>query len=937
MGESAGNVILEEILKAVIALAANEISIARAFQGELTKLTRSISIVQGFIEDAAEKQVATAENSHSVNAWIKSLTDIAYRARDTFEELDYEKLRRDIEIRGRILGMVRNFFSLKNPVVFHQRMARKIMDLNVSLADIQKDATDLGLQSRLVEMSTDNTQALRDRETQSSVDNSTIVGRDTEVSEIVRFLTITSTSTNQTHLRVYAVIGMPGLGKTTVAQQVFNNKLIKQYFDFKTWLCISHDFDVKTILINMLKDLGVRKTDEDSLELMAQSLEKKLQGKRYFLVLDDVWNGDRAKWESLRTNLLRGSNVGNGISILVTTRSGEVASVMGANDRVELRKLTDNECWSIFKEKAFENMMMTRDMEEIGTDLARKCHGVPLAAKVLGGLMQSKQQIEQWLSVQADEIWESPDAINGVLPALRISYDHLSPQQLKQCFAYCSTFVEDHVFEREKLVQCWMAEGFLVPPTGSSSMEMEEVGNVYFSTLLLNSLFQDVKRNMFGEIVDCKMHDLVHNLARRVYTPNATPKRRTMDATDSNWIDDKAPVTTKCLHYLGVHPIYTLEKLSAPMRELKHLRYVEITDSYFEESLPKVIVKLYYLQTLRLKDCHGFEKLWKDLRKLINLRHLCIDNCSNGLLENNMPIHMGRLSCLQTLPFFVVGSERGCGIDELGSLNKLGGELTIYHLEKVTNGDQARMARIGEKQKLKKLKLRWSGSTANDKQVLEGLEPHRNLKSLSVENYQGGEFPSWAVKMARLDRLVEIQLNKCCKCEKVPMLGHLPSLQFLEIIGLEKVKSIGGRGGSDDFYADMETKTAAAFPALRKFKLEDMSSLEKWHEFESDNDLEKLKQEKEFTIRAFPCLKELVVKNCPDLATFPSHVRIGHFTNLEKLEIDGIKSCPQIWTIIRKLNSLTSLYIWDVEQMPAGALPLAEIKENNKNLTFMRV
>jgi hypothetical protein len=238
-----------------------------------------------------------------------------------------------------------------------------------------------------------------------------------------------------------------------------------------------------------------------------------LQGKRYLLILDDVWNEDSEKWDSLRSCLL-GINQNNGNNIIVTTRSNKVAQIMETIPRHELKKLSEDECWFIFKKKAFANerIPLTPDLEAIGRKIAKRCGGVPLAARVLGGMMCFKEDKSEWLSIQNSKTWDSMDDNNGVFPILKLSFDHLPTPSLKQCFAYCSIFPKDFVIEKKLLVQHWMAEGFLQPSQRNFST-MEDIGNKYFDFLLANSLFQDLKKDFYGDIRSCKMHDLVHDLA----------------------------------------------------------------------------------------------------------------------------------------------------------------------------------------------------------------------------------------------------------------------------------------------------------------------------------------------------------------------------------------------------------------------------------------
>ena len=222
-----------------------------------------------------------------------------------------------------------------------------------------------------------------------------------------------------------------------------------------------------------------------------------MEGGRYLLVLDDVWNEESLKWDSLITCLLGiTSNIGN--NIIVTTRSENVGAIMGALSQCHLEKLSDDECWSIIKKKVSPNerVLITLELEAIGRVIAKKCGGVPLAVKVLGGLMCRQIDTNKWLTIQDKEIWNSPHGSNEMLPILKLSYDHLPSSSLKQCFVYCSIFPKNYEINKEELIQLWMAEGFL-QPFQRSNLVMEDIGNMHFDILLANSLFQDVEKDVY--------------------------------------------------------------------------------------------------------------------------------------------------------------------------------------------------------------------------------------------------------------------------------------------------------------------------------------------------------------------------------------------------------------------------------------------------------
>lgn len=225
---------------------------------------------------------------------------------------------------------------------------------------------------------------------------------------------------------------------------------------------MSTNFDVKRILTKILESITKKVCRMDNLDSILQILQFKMKKKKYLLILDDVWNTDYSKWNRLKYCLfLINTNTGN--KIMVTTCSNVVASVMELQFKHHLEKLSEDDCWSIFKGRAFadDGASITEEFFAIGKDIVKKCGGVPLATKVLGCLMRSEKAKNEWLEIQNSEIWNLPDDEIEILPVLKLSFDHLSSPFLKKCFANCSILPKDFKIEKENLVQVWMAQGFL--------------------------------------------------------------------------------------------------------------------------------------------------------------------------------------------------------------------------------------------------------------------------------------------------------------------------------------------------------------------------------------------------------------------------------------------------------------------------------------------
>ncbi|CAL8991940.1 unnamed protein product [Prunus brigantina] len=445
----------EVILTKLTDRAFHEISVALGYEAELRELNESLSILQDFLGDAAEK---AQDGGKAVERWVKKLKDIADEAEDVFEELNYERLRGEVEPHNGRGKQILNLFSTSNPLFSPQNenMAHRIKKINASMEELKKDAAFVGLIAIAKKKDATPQRIREDRETNAFIGkDEIIIGRKDAVSDIVT--TLTNSNMNQEDLSVMAIAGMPGLGKTTLAKSVYNEGAIDVYFNQKLWVCVSNTFNVNSILTAMLELLS-EMVAATSQQALLTHLRKKLSGKRYFLVLDDVWNEESEKWESLMSCLSK-LNSAPGSKIIVTTRSGRVASLTETLPRPELKLLSTDECWSILKHAACSD----GSLERIGREIAKKCEGLPLMAQVLGGILRSKKTPAEWSEVKDNRIWDLPKTEDRIMSVLKLSFDNLESPALKQCFSYCSVFKKDAVMERDDLIQLWMAQGFLHP------------------------------------------------------------------------------------------------------------------------------------------------------------------------------------------------------------------------------------------------------------------------------------------------------------------------------------------------------------------------------------------------------------------------------------------------------------------------------------------
>ncbi|GKV18591.1 hypothetical protein SLEP1_g28951 [Rubroshorea leprosula] len=654
-----------------------------------------------------------------------------------------------------------------------------------------------------------------------------------------------------------------------------------------------------------------------------------------------------------------GKNVGS--RVLVTTRSEKVASIMGtlSEHKHHLEKLTDEDCWSIIKQRAFVGSSFPPELERIGRDIASKCRGLALVANVIGRSLCNNRKKDDWLSIKDNsEEWGSVEEANGVLRVLQLSFNRLPTPALKQCFAFSSIFPKDSVMEKEMLIQLWMAEGFL-QPLSERYMEMEDIGDRYFNALSSYSLFQDVERDSYGSIIACKMHDLVHDLAQFVsksqtlILEDGSGRNNPADIRHLNVISDKGMAATKFgdatkkLHTLfsqvdvfhsmsmNLRKVRVLsfcganiDQLPAFLGKMKHLRFLDVSRTKIKE-LPKFITKFYHLQTFRFMDCNYLKGPLEGIWELGHLRHIYFND------EELMPARIGGLTCLKTLQLFVVGRQKGRQIEELRCLSQLRGKLKICNLHMVKDRDEAMGARLSEKATIQELHLVFGWKSygsedrcKHDEDILEGLQPHSNLKGLIVEYYCGKSCSSWMLEIEnsmseRVNFLKNLMFMAFYEC---PLLKSIPSLSLsdeakVEIKNCKNLKSITYLSLQKLIIVKCEELVEVgvgpvAMKSLKEVHIESCGKLENLSMISKLQSLEVLELQQCTELRMIgddarftsTCLQELNIQNCHSLMSMPS---VDGLSSLQKIEIGYCEQLKSIGEDLSIATCLKELTVWE--------------------------
>ncbi|XP_024038772.1 putative disease resistance RPP13-like protein 1 [Citrus clementina] len=933
------SIIGEAILTASVDLLVNKLAsegilfFARQEQikADLMKWANMLEMIKAVLDDAEEKKTT----NQFVKKWLGKLQNLAYDVEDLLDEFQTEAFRRKLLLgngdpaaaqdqpsssrtrKSKFRKLIPTCCTTFTPqsIQFDYALMSKIKEINDRFQEIVTQKDSLGLN---VSSAGGSKKASQRLETTSLVTGANVYGRETEKKDVVELL-LRDDLSNDGGFSVIPIIGMGGLGKTTLAQLVYNDKRVQDHFDPKAWTCVSEDFDVKGLTKTILRSVTKQTIDDSDLNLLQEELKKKLSQKKFLLVLDDVWNENYNDWVRLSRPFEAGAK---GSKIIVTTRNQEVADIMGTASAYQLKKLSIDDCLAVF---AQHSLASDKLLEEIGKKIVAKCDGLPLAAQTLGGLLRGKDDRCDWERVHSTKIWELQEERCDIMPALRVSYYYLSAP-LKQCFAYCSLFPKDYEFEEGEIILLWSAVGFL--DHGESGNPSEDLGRKFFQELRGRSFFQQSSNSISRFF----MHDLINDLARWAagetyftleYTSEVNKQQcfsrnlrhlsyirgdfdgvqRFEKLYDIQHLRTFLPVMLHGRHGVLARSIllmlfklqslrvfslrgYCITELPDSVGDLRYLRHLNLSGTEIK-TLPESVSKLYNLHTLLLEGCRRLKKLCADMGNLIKLHHL--NNSNTDSLEE-MPLGIGKLTCLQTLGNFAVGKDNGSGLRELKSLIHLHGTLKISKLENVKDVGDAKEARLDGKKNLRELWLHWTcstdGSSSREAEtemgVLDMLKPHKNLEQFGICGYGGTKFPTWLGDSSFLN-LVTLNFEDCGMCTALPSVGQLPSLKHLTVHGMSRVKRLGS-----EFYGD---DSPIPFPCLETLRFEDMQEWEDWIPLRSGQGVE-----------GFPKLRELHILRCFKLrGTFPEC--------LPALQMLVIYRCEEFSVSVTSLPALCKLVI----------------------------
>ncbi|CAI9108504.1 OLC1v1008103C1 [Oldenlandia corymbosa var. corymbosa] len=672
-------------------------------------------------------------------------------------------------------------------------------------------------------------------------------------------------------LQIVSIVGMAGLGKTTIAKKVYHDPSTTYNFERRAWCCVSQSYNLREMFLDILTDVtGVdaRQSDYESTDDdLALKLRRSLRQLRYLIVLDDIWNMEA--WECLKPSF---PDDKKGSRIIFTSRIQNLvwqAELINCSVH-SLRSLSDRESWELFHRKLchYHGSPLDEEQSKLGKSIVKNCKGLPLSVVLVAGILAG-QDIESWKQIECST--SSKFVSEGCMDVLELSYNHL-PNHLKPCLLYVGGFPEDTVIKAQKLMSLWIAEG-LVPRSDNKSISLYKVAEDYLSDLSSRSLVIPEKRSFNGSIKVCRVHDLIHDLC--------LVKSRKDNFLQPVQDNDIISVSHSALNPLNYESYYRLcisaewtkfinAKPAGPLaRSLVALRGDE---KWKIVSCASDIFHTFRLLNVLDLECVKIDGPFpKEVTLMVNLRYLAIYCVASELPSSianlwNLEILIllkGSSDGLFSLPRTFVGMKSlryisipwvllsdGLEDHEHSQLEHL--EMFSMLYAKTANQLKFFLRRLP---RLRKLKCDLFFFFEDDQFL--GLSRLTQLESLDVkgpgslsdskkwDHFPVLDFPGSLRKLS-LQRFL-------LPWSAMSTIGQLPNL---EVLKLNNEAFSGGRWDVED----------GAFLKLKYLQLNTL-------DFE------------EWTVQddPFPCLEQLIVKRCPRLHGIPPD--LGNITTLKKIKM----------------------------------------------------
>ncbi|KAK6123353.1 hypothetical protein DH2020_042904 [Rehmannia glutinosa] len=689
-----------------------------------------------------------------------------------------------------------------------------------------------------------------------------MVGFDDELIQLMDILSGQQLS----HRQIIPITGMGGIGKTTLAQNVYENSVIVQYFDIRAWATVAQK-NTREILLDLLSfQLGKQENNEmgqKSEDQLGQQLYKSLYGRRYLIILDDMWS--IMDWDNIKMFIPINDN---GSRIVVTTRESNVALHFGSS-YFTMRFLDEDKSWNLFCEKAFAQQGCPPELEKIGMEIVKKCKGLPLSLVVIGGLLKKSPRTQEFWETTAKDIKSilNSKADDQCLNLLSLSYSHL-PVHLKPCFLYMGVFPEDHDIRVSRLIKLWVAEGFIKP---NKAQSLDEIAKGYLKDLIDRNLILARTLRSNGKLKTCTIHDLLRDLSLKLAEKenflsvtrvfDHTP--RPIDGARRIVFHESIPLEYHTQVFHGLQSSSLARSLiykegPLPLRYFKLLRVLNLID--ISNDIPEAIFQQINLRYLAY-ELFPISKLPSSIFLLWNIQTLIIKNVYYRVYAPAEIWEMSQLRHLEIDGFYLPDPSCDMVIDKHN-------DFVLRNLETLLKVVDFRLTEEVCKRipNVKKLSVLYDDLSWKETKLCNLGRLHKlvSLECSVFRHPNQGDLLRNIILPSSLQKLI---LRKCClHWEDLSVIGSLPHLEVLKL-------------DWDSVTGSEWNPVEGQFLRLEFLKIHNCDGLTYWNADRSH----------------FPVLRNLVLEELPKLKEIP--LGIGEIPTLQVISLTNCSESAAISTI----------------------------------------
>ncbi|XP_050246316.1 disease resistance protein RPM1-like isoform X9 [Quercus robur] len=885
MAESAINLAKDYLAPLLV----QEAKLLVGIHNKVESIQSELEFIQSFLKDA-DLKAEKGDTSSVTQTWVKNVRETAYHIEDVIDEYLFHFAKYP-QTQRRVYRIPLKIFQCVANLKPRHVITSKIQDINDELKALRERGERFGFNNlEQGGLSNDARQPRCDlwndpREASLFIADDELVGIEGPKDKLIKLLV-----NGPSNLMVISVVGIGGLGKTTLVKKVYENEQVTLPFHCSAWITVSQSYKMEEILRKMIKDFykarkGIPPREIDTMErtMLIQELRQFLLELRYVVVFDDVW--DMSFWRIVQLAL---PDKNKGSRIVITTRDESVVPSDKQSPFYHVYKLSHlslEKAQELFCKKVFqcEGRICPRELNESSNSIIKRCGGLPLAIVTIGGLLSTKQKVEsEWikfLDSLTSELESNPQ-LQDITKILSLSYIDL-PYNLKACFLYFGMFPEDYFINSAKLIRLWIAEGFVKEMSGKT---LEDIAQDYLNQLIHRCLVQVARIDFNGRTRSCRVHDMLHGfiltkskelsfhwvsiqnclrverIARRlsIQTNVNTPLQSiTSSQTRSILILglDEVPNSFLMTCFSNFKLMKVMDFEGAPIDcipkevgSLFHLRYLSLRDTEVQ-MLPKSIGKLLNLETLDLKRSLVSE-LPAEISGLLKLRYLVAYNYNGDTKYNidsrcgiKIPNGIRHLESLQKL--YEIEATSATLITELGSLAQLR-KLSISKLKKENGMDLC--TAIQKMGHLRSLEI--SATSEEEVLNLQSLpSPPLLLQTLCLHG-RLEKLPEWIPKLKSILR-IDLCWSRLME-DPLKFLQSLPNLMTLSLC--------------DGYRGEQLHIEGRSFQKLKELRFLNFGGLNRLIIDEG----------------ALPLLERLQIGECPQLKEVPSGIH--HLKSLKKLE-----------------------------------------------------